>query len=112
MLERIGREQPGLPLYVCENGAAYPDVVSPDGSIDDPARTAYLQSHIGAIHNAIAQGVNVDGYFVWSLLDNFEWARGYEKRFGIVRVDLDTMERTIKASGNWYRDFIAGRVPL
>ena len=112
MLERIGREQPGLPLYVCENGAAYPDVVSPDGSIDDPARTAYLQSHIGAIHNAIAQGVNVDGYFVWSLLDNFEWARGYEKRFGIVRVDLDTMARTIKASGNWYRDFIAGRVPL
>ena len=109
MLERIGSEQPGLPLYICENGAAYPDVVSPDGSIADPARTSYLQGHIAAVHAAIRNGVNVDGYFVWSLMDNFEWARGYEIRFGIVRVDLGTMERAVKASGYWYRDFIAGK---
>ena len=61
------------------------------------------------MHAAIRNGVNVDGYFVWSLMDNFEWARGYEKRFGIVRVDLGTMERMVKASGYWYRDFIAGK---
>jgi beta-glucosidase len=110
MLERVGREHPGLPLYICENGAAYQDVVLPDGSVDDPLRIAYLEGHIEAVHTAITRGVQVDGYFVWSLLDNFEWARGYEKRFGIVRVDLETMERTIKGSGHWYRDFISGRI--
>ena len=109
MLERIGSEQPGLPLYICENGAAYPDVVSPDGSIDDPARTSYIQGHIAAVHAAIRNGVNVKGYFVWSLMDNFEWACGYEMRFGIVRVDLGTMGRAVKASGYWYRDFISGK---
>jgi beta-glucosidase len=112
MLERIGREHPGLPLYICENGAAYPDVVAPDGSVDDPLRIEYLEGHIEAVHSAIQNGVEVGGYFVWSLLDNFEWARGYEKRFGIVRVDLETMERTIKGSGHWYRDFIAGKIGI
>ena len=109
MLERIGREHPDIPLYICENGAAYPDVVSSDGSIDDPERIAYLAGHIDAVGKALERGVDVRGYFVWSLLDNFEWARGYDKRFGIVWVDLETMERTIKASGHWYRDFIVGR---
>jgi beta-glucosidase len=112
MLERIGREHPGVPLYICENGAAYPDKVSADGSVDDPERIAYLEGHIQAVQMAVQRGVDVRGYFVWSLLDNFEWARGYDKRFGIVRVDLDTMERTIKASGHWYRDFIAGRIEV
>lgn len=107
MLRRIHNEHPGLPLMVCENGAAYPDLVV-DGSIDDPDRIEYLRSHIAAVYEAITQGVDVRGYFVWSLLDNFEWARGYSKRFGLVHVDFDTLERKIKASGHWYRDFLAG----
>ena len=108
MLERIGSENPGLPLVICENGAAYADVVGPDGSIDDPERTNYIRHHIDAMKVAIDRGVDVRGYFLWSLMDNFEWARGYDKRFGIVRVDFETMTRTIKSSGAWYRDFLAG----
>jgi beta-glucosidase len=109
MLERIGREYPGLPLLICENGAAYADVVGPDGSIDDPERTDYVRRHIDAMKVAIDRGVDVRGYFLWSLMDNFEWARGYDKRFGIVRVDFETMTRTIKSSGVWYRDFLEGK---
>lgn len=109
MLERIGSEHPGVPLIICENGAAYPDRVGPDGSIQDPDRTDYIKRHIEAVKTAMDRGVDVRGYLVWSLLDNFEWARGYEKRFGIVHVDFDTMARTLKASGEWYRDFLAGK---
>ncbi|MGH8872160.1 MAG: GH1 family beta-glucosidase [Acidimicrobiia bacterium] len=109
MLERVAREQPGVPVLICENGAAYVDEVGPDGVIDDPARTAYIKRHIEAIKIAIERGADVRGYFVWSLLDNFEWARGYDKRFGIVSVDFETMARTFKTSGIWYRDFLAGR---
>jgi beta-glucosidase len=109
MLERVAREYPGVPMLVCENGAAYVDEVGPDGFVADQGRIAYLEGHIEAILVAIERGADVRGYFVWSLLDNFEWARGYGKRFGIVRVDYDTMERTVKASGLWYRDFLAGR---
>jgi beta-glucosidase len=106
MLERVGRLQPDLPLMIMENGAAFPDEVGGNGSIEDPQRIAYLQSHIDAVRDARERGVNVTGYFVWSLLDNFEWARGYSKHFGIVHVDRSTMERTVKASGRWYRDFL------
>jgi beta-glucosidase len=106
MLERVGQLQPGLPLIIMENGAAYPDEVSGTGPIDDPKRIAYIQGHIDAIRQARNRGVNVVGYFLWSLLDNFEWARGYSKLFGIVHVDRSTMERTVKASGRWYRDFL------
>jgi len=105
-LVRMAREYPGVPLYVCENGAAYPDQVGEDGSIDDPDRIAYLEGHTAAVAKAIAGGADVRGYFVWSLLDNFEWAEGYRMRFGLVRVDQDTLDRTIKNSGYWYRDFI------
>ena len=108
MLERIGREYPGVPLMICENGAAYADVVGPDGSIDDRERTDYVRRHIDAMKVALDRGVDVRGYFLWSLMDNFEWARGYDKRFGIVRVDFETMTRTLKSSGAWYRDFLAG----
>ncbi|HSK07502.1 MAG TPA: GH1 family beta-glucosidase [Acidimicrobiia bacterium] len=108
MLERVAREHPGTPILICENGAAYVDQVGPDGYVDDLARTDYVKRHIEAMKTAIDRGVDVRGYFLWSLLDNFEWARGYEKRFGIVRVDLDTMVRTPKRSGLWYRDFLAG----
>ena len=109
MLERIAGEYPGVPMFVCENGAAYPDEVGPDGNVDDVERMAYLKDHIDAVRVAIDRGADVRGYFVWSLLDNFEWARGYSKRFGIIRVDYETMARTVKTSGLWYRDFLAGR---
>ncbi len=107
ILERTAAAYPGTPLMVCENGAAYPDAAAEDGRVDDQDRIAYLEGHIAAVAEAIDRGVDVDGYFVWSLLDNFEWAKGYEKRFGIVRVDFATMERTLKASGRWYGDFLA-----
>ena len=110
MLKRVGSEHPDIPLYICENGAAYPDLVGADGMVIDPERIAYLEGHIEAVHSALQQGVDVRGYFVWSLLDNFEWARGYEPRFGIVWVDYENLKRVIKASGHWYRDFIEGRI--
>jgi beta-glucosidase len=97
----------GIPLYVTENGAAFYDPPTPvDGSVVDPLRVDYLHRHIAAVREAIRQGVPVRGYFVWSLLDNFEWSQGYSKRFGIVHVDYDTQERTVKASGHLYRDII------
>ncbi|MEV6205911.1 GH1 family beta-glucosidase [Kitasatospora sp. NPDC051914] len=92
----------GLPLMVTENGAAFDDTVSPDGSVHDPERAAYVKGHLGAVSDAIAAGADVRGYFLWSLLDNFEWAYGYEKRFGIVHVDYDTLVRTPKTSAHWY----------
>jgi beta-glucosidase len=108
MLERVSNLVPDLPLIIMENGAAYPDEVPSAGRIHDPKRIAYLQGHIDAIRDAMESGVNVAGYFVWSLLDNFEWARGYSKLFGIIHVDRTTMERTLKASGHWYQEFLAG----
>lgn len=108
MLERAAQLMPDLPLIIMENGAAYPDEVTGNGSIEDPKRIAYIESHIAAVREARDRGVDVAGYFVWSLLDNFEWARGYSQFFGIVHVDRSTMERTVKASGRWYKDFLAG----
>jgi beta-glucosidase len=92
----------GIALYVTENGSAYDDEIGPDGSIDDVDRTSYLVSHLAAVHQAVEAGADVRGYFTWSLLDNFEWAYGYAKRFGIVRVDFETLERTPKASAHAY----------
>jgi len=100
LLSRLGREYPSLPpLYVTENGSAYDDVVSADGAVHDTERVAYLEAHLDAVADAIADGADVRGYFAWSLLDNFEWAWGYDKRFGIVRVDFETQERLVKDSG-------------
>jgi beta-glucosidase len=87
----------GLPLYVTENGMAAPDEVA-GGTVDDPHRIAFLEAHLDRVRPAIAEGVPVAGYFVWSLLDNYEWALGYEKRFGLVHVDFDSLKRTPKAS--------------
>jgi beta-glucosidase len=98
----------GIALYVTENGAAYDDVVAADGSVPDAERTAYLEAHLDAVAAAVASGVDVRGYFYWSLLDNFEWAWGYAKRFGIVRVDYATQRRTVKQSGRRYAELIAG----
>lgn len=96
-----------VPLYVTENGAAFPDRVEPDGSVKDTARTDYLREHFVQAHRCIQDGIPLRGYFVWSLMDNFEWAHGYAMRFGIVRVDFETQQRTIKASGHFYRQVIA-----
>ncbi len=93
----------GFPaLYVTENGAAYPDAVGPDGQVDDPARIAFLRRHLEQVHTAISLGVSVRGYFVWSLLDNFEWSFGTSKRFGLVYVDFQTLRRIPKSSARWY----------
>ncbi|MET3369730.1 UNVERIFIED_CONTAM: beta-glucosidase [Jeotgalibacillus campisalis] len=103
LLVRLGEEYPALPpLYITENGAAYDDVLSPDGAVHDAERTQFVLDHITAVGEALDQGADVRGYFVWSLLDNFEWSWGYGKRFGVVRVDYDTFERTVKDSGLAY----------
>ena len=93
-------------LYVTENGAAYDEAPDANGRVADQRRIDYLQTHLKAVSNAISKGSPVKGYYQWSLMDNFEWALGYEKRFGIVHVDFDTQKRTIKDSGFWYRDQI------
>ena len=108
LLLRMHSEYETPPLHVTENGAAFTDMRQ-NGSVEDPARTSYIETHLGAIARAIDAGVPVQGYFVWSLLDNFEWALGYSKRFGIVFVDYETLERVPKASYRWYRDFIAAQ---
>jgi beta-glucosidase len=109
LLVRLGEEYPTLPpLYITENGAAYNDTVAADGAVHDPERTQYILDHVAAVASAIEQGADIRGYFVWSLLDNFEWSYGYGKRFGIVRVDYDTLERTVKDSGLTFARLIAG----
>lgn len=95
------------PIYITENGVACPDVVGPDGRIDDQDRIRYVGDHLGAVRDAMDEGVDVRGYYVWSLMDNFEWARGYQPRFGLVHIDYDTQQRTPKASFDWYRNVIA-----
>jgi beta-glucosidase len=100
---------PEIPaLYVTENGAAYRDEIGPDGRVEDPDRIAYLRRYLAQVLRARESGVDVRGYFVWSLLDNFEWDCGYDHRFGLVHVDWPTGRRTVKASGRWYREFLAG----
>ncbi|TLQ45736.1 GH1 family beta-glucosidase [Streptomyces marianii] len=102
LLMRYSREVPGLPLVVTENGAAYPDKPGDEGTVHDPERIRYLHGHLSAVHRALADGADVRGYFLWSLLDNFEWAYGYGKRFGAVYVDYDTQARIPKSSARWY----------
>jgi beta-glucosidase len=93
-------------LYVTENGSAFPDTVGPDGTVDDPERARYLEQHVSACARAVRKGAPLAGYYAWSLLDNFEWAYGYDKRFGLVHVDYATQARTIKSSGRRYADII------
>ncbi|NJP49807.1 beta-glucosidase [Streptomyces sp. SBST2-5] len=106
LLLRLTHTYGARTLYVTENGSAYPDTVRPDGTIDDPERQAYLEQHIAACASAARKGAPLAGYFAWSLLDNFEWAYGYAKRFGLVHVDYSTQKRTIKTSGHRYADII------
>ena len=105
LLLRLHADYPVPPMYVTENGGAFKDRMV-DGQVHDADRTDYIARHIAAVASAVRQGVPMQGYMVWSLLDNFEWASGYEKRFGIVHVDYPTQKRTLKGSALWYRDFL------
>ena len=107
LLIRIKEEYTSLPIYITENGAAFDDYVDPNGHVLDHERIDYLRDHMTAVHDALNAGVNVQGYFVWSLLDNFEWSCGYSRRFGIVWVDFPTGDRLPKASFHWYATVIA-----
>ena len=106
LLLRLTDEYPIRRLYVTENGSAYPDVVRPDGTVDDPERQDYLERHLAACASAVRRGAPLAGYFAWSLLDNFEWAYGYDKRFGLVHVDYRTQVRTIKGTGYRYAHIV------
>jgi beta-glucosidase len=107
LLLRVHRDYAGLPMLVTENGAAFDDYVDPTGVVHDDLRIGYLQQHLAALSRAIDDGANVRGYFLWSLLDNFEWSYGYSKRFGIVHVDFGTQRRVWKDSARWYQQVIA-----
>ena len=110
LLLRLKTEYGNPPIYITENGAALADPpVTAQGRIEDQHRIDYLRQHLHAILDAIDQGANVQGYYVWSLLDNLEWALGFSKRFGIVRVDPIDQHRTIKESGYFYQRVIAER---
>jgi beta-glucosidase len=106
-LARIAPIVGSIPIYISENGAAMADIPDSSGYVADRHRVNYLRRHLIALHESIAAGSNVRGYFVWSLMDNFEWASGYAPRFGIVRVDFPTQKRTPKLSAKWYADVIA-----
>ena len=95
-------------IIVTENGAAFPDKVI-NGKVNDTKRTQYIQEHIAQVMKARKKGLKIDGYFVWTFTDNFEWAEGYHARFGLVHIDFDTQKRTIKNSGYWYRDFLSNK---
>ena len=107
LLVRVHNDYAPKAIYVTENGAAFPDVRGHDGSVEDPERQGYFEGYIEAAARAVGEGVPLRGYFAWSLLDNFEWAWGYWKRFGLIYIDYRTLERVPKGSFYWYRDLIA-----
>ena len=99
-------ERYNLPLVITENGMSNCDWVAQDGKVHDGARIDYLRRHLRALSDAMAEGVDVRGYFQWSIMDNFEWAEGYKHRFGLIHVDFETQKRTLKESAYWYREVI------
>ena len=105
ILSQVQRDYPAMPIYLTENGAAFDDVAV-DGVVHDANRIDFLESHLASLATLRAQGVDIRGYFAWSLLDNYEWSEGYAKRFGIVHVDYETQKRTPKDSAHWYADLI------
>lgn len=107
LLERVHRYRPGMPIYVTENGIGLPDRLV-DGTVDDQPRIDYLRDHLREVHRAIQAGINVRGYYPWSLMDNFSWINGYKKRYGFLYIDRETMTRTMKKSAFWYRDVARG----
>ncbi|MFZ5823636.1 MAG: GH1 family beta-glucosidase [Bacillota bacterium] len=112
LLRRLDQEYGKIPLIVTENGAAYADQLTAQRRVEDPERVRYLQEHIRAVGRALAEGVRVEGYYVWTLLDNLEWHHGVNKRFGLIYVDFPTQQRIWKESARWYRDFIRGGAAL
>ena len=106
ILKRVSAEYSSLPIYITENGITLDDYVDPNGEVSDPDRIDYLNGYINAIGRAAGEGVEVRGYFAWSFMDNFEWAEGYSKRFGLVYIDFATQKRIPKRSAGWYRDLI------
>lgn len=101
-LQMVTRDYDAPPLYVTENGAAFDDVLTTEGAVHDEQRVEFLKEHFASAARAIKDGVDLRGYFVWSLMDNFEWSWGYSRRFGLIFVDYSTQARTVKDSGLWY----------
>jgi beta-glucosidase len=112
LLVAVSEEYRPTKIIVTESGSAWPDEVTPDGTVEDKERTDHLEQHLAACAAAVDRGVPLAGYFVWSLLDNFEWAYGYDKRFGLVHVDYPTQRRTVKASGLRYAELIRAHQQL
>jgi beta-glucosidase len=106
LLMRVWNDYQPKEIYITENGICVPDGVDFDGKVRDERRIRYLRDHIAQVGRALADGVPLKGYLVWSLLDNFEWQYGYQMRFGIVHIDFDTLKRTVKDSGRWYAKVI------
>jgi beta-glucosidase len=106
LLARVHRDYGPRSIYITENGAAFPDTLAPGGVVDDPLRVEYLHDHLFAARRAVEEGVPLHGYFVWTLMDNFEWALGFSVRFGLIYVDYPTQARFVKASGHWVRQMI------
>lgn len=106
LLVRIKKDYPKIPIFLTENGSSYEDQVEADGSVCDTERRNYFMRHLDALKQARAEGVDVRGYFAWSLMDNFEWAEGYLRRFGMVYIDFVTQKRTVKESGRWFSAFL------
>jgi beta-glucosidase len=108
LLSRVARDYAPAEIYLTENGSTYDDVVDQAGNVNDFQRQNYLIRHLKAARQCVQQGLPLKGYFAWSLLDNFEWAEGYIRRFGLTHIDFETQERRLKASGKWYRNFLQG----
>lgn len=108
LISRVVNDYQTAHILITENGSTYEDTVLQDGSINDEQRKSYLQRHLAVVLEAVKLGLPIEGYFAWSLLDNFEWAEGYSKRFGLTYVDFQTQKRRLKASGEWYRNFLKG----
>lgn len=107
LIDRLRKEYTDLPVIITENGSAWEDVIAPDGKIHDANRVDYMERHLESVSRMNEMGLNVAGYFAWSLMDNYEWARGYSRRFGIVYVDFETLERTPKDSYYRFKEIIA-----
>ncbi|MFN3492242.1 MAG: family 1 glycosylhydrolase, partial [Anaerolineales bacterium] len=106
VLNRLNNDYKLPPVYITENGAAFKDAMSKDGKAHDPRRIEYLKNHFIQTRLAMFDGVDVRGYMVWSLMDNFEWGHGFSKRFGLTYVDYETQKRIVKDSGEWYANVI------
>ena len=110
LILRVRKEYTTVPIYITENGAAFNDRVSRGGKIRDNKRIDYLKKHLLKVAELNQKGADIRGYFLWSLMDNFEWQHGYSKRFGIIYVNYETQERILKDSAMWYKDLIRTRI--